>query len=282
MPDPQGADLSKGRCFGYALSTIRDDRRFQERAERLVADEYEARFQNTHRWGGVFLDLKYTESAVLFSRPAGKDLLQSSARGDVIVFPYLDRGFKHMRDLLSAMQKFRLRGVRLWIPEIGLDTAAHQDLAAMLERMIEFDNAGRRRNFQETIKDNWQEGKATPGRRPAIGFRHEKVGDNTFVIGDQAHRALMGRMLDWAEKGWAPQQIATKLNLDGITNPEGSPWNKVTVGHWVAAERVIRSYEEHSRSSMVGKVCPVDLREALRQDVLKEIRQGNRQIPTWV
>lgn len=274
-------DLSKGRCFGYSLSTVRDDARFQVKYEAAVNEVYEAQFSLSHRWGGCFLDQKYTEAAALFARPAGVELLKQTARSDVVIFPQLDRGFKNLGDMIEAMKRFRIKGVRLVIPEIGLDTLTGQDLVAMLEKLVEFDHNSRRRNFNEKIKDNWQEGKTTPGRRVALGFRSEKIGEHHYVVGDQKQRDLMARMIEWADKGWTPVQIATKLNSEGIANPEEAPWNKVTVGHWVCAERVIRAYEASQHSSMVGQVCPADLREHLLQTVLMEIRQGKREVPTF-
>ncbi len=275
-------DLSKGRCFGYCLSTVRDDKRFLERMEALVDLTYRAHFLQTHRWGGCFMDQKFTESAALFARPAGKELLEQAARSDVVVFPQLDRGFKNLGDLMEAMKRFRIKGVRLVIPEIGLDTLTCQDLVAMLEKLIEFDANSRRRNFNEKIASNWQEGRTTPGRRPPLGFRAEQMKNGGhFVVGDREQRELMGRMLEWADRGWTPAQIATKLNAEGVKNPEEAPWNKVTVGHWVCAERVIRAYEASQHSSMVGVICPADLREWLLQKVLTEIRQGKRDVPTF-
>lgn len=274
-------DLSKGRCFGYSLSTVRDDARFQVKYEAAVLEVYEAQFASTHRWAGCFLDQKYTEAAALFARPAGAELLKQAARSDVVIFPHLDRGFKNLGDLMEALRRFRIKGVRLVIPEIGFDTLTGQDVVAMVEKLVEFDGNSRRRNFQEKIKDNWQEGKTTPGRRPPLGFSARLVGEHHYVIGDQAQRTLMGRMMEWADKGWTPAQIAHKLNSEGVTNPEEAPWNKVTAGHWVCAERVIRAYEASECVSMVGKICPADLREYLLQSVLTEIRQGKRDVPDF-
>lgn len=274
-------EMAKGRCFGYSLSTIRDDKTFQKKAEALVQEEYLARFKDTHRWGGVWLDLKYTEYAALFTRPAGAELLTKTARGDVIIFPHLDRGFKHLADFNDALERFRMRGIRMVIPELGLDTLTHQDLAAMIARLIDFDRNSRARNFTERIKDNWQEGRTTPGRRPPLGFGAREVDGVHYVIGDAQQRQLMLRMLEWAKRGWTPAQIATKLNIEEVKTPEGRPWNKVTVGHWVAAEQVIQSYEAHAHQSMAGQICPADLREMLMQPVLKDIAQGKREIPVW-
>lgn len=169
-----------------------------------------------------FIEEGVSGSKPLNERPAGKQLLASLQRGDVIVCAKLDRMFRSALDALSMVQQFKDMGVALHLIDLGGDVAGNgisKLFFTILSAVAEAERDRIRSRVKETKADQRKRGRHLGGYRP-FGFRVEKdEGDirGGRLVPDEREQAAIAKMQALRTEGKSLRAIADAMQKDGFS-----------------------------------------------------------------
>jgi putative DNA-invertase from lambdoid prophage Rac len=170
-------------------------------------------------------------STALVDRPAGRDLLDTAKKGDVIVAVKLDRLFRSACDALAVAQRFKDRGVDLVLTDMGNDPVTQNGPAKLFftilagvaeferERIAERITTGKRAK----MVNGGHPGGIAPFGTVVVGtgrdaVRKEHPGEQTVI---RAVRELSASL--------RPVDVTRALNKGGNRNRAGNEFQVVQV-----------------------------------------------------
>jgi DNA invertase Pin-like site-specific DNA recombinase len=172
------------------------------------------------------------ESAKSLNRPGMERLMQMVDAGGVeaVIIAKLDRLTRSVKDLAELMERFHKRGVSLVSVAESLDTGSA---------------AGRLVLNIMTAVSQWE--REAIGERTATAIAHKRAHGKVFNHVPFGYRRNGGDLVENADEqiviaemrrrradGWTLQQIADRLNSDGVTPKQaGSRWYPSTVANIV-------------------------------------------------
>jgi len=74
---------------------------------------------------GVFVEKGVSGGVEFKSRPSGSKLLAELGKGDTLVFPKLDRGFRNTRDALNTLHELKEKGISVHSIDLGGDVTGN-------------------------------------------------------------------------------------------------------------------------------------------------------------
>lgn len=74
---------------------------------------------------GVFVEKGVSGGVEFKSRPSGSRLLTELGKGDTLIFPKLDRGFRNTRDALNTLHELKEKGVSVHSIDLGGDVTGN-------------------------------------------------------------------------------------------------------------------------------------------------------------
>ena len=170
-----------------------------------------------YEWGGIVEEEPVTASRPLVNRPKGKLLAPALERGDYVLFPKLDRGFRCTKDLLNTVDAWAARGVLVRFLDIDVDTGAASGrfYLTIMGAAAEFERA----RLCERIKliHEWkrERGMLAQGN-PPLGWKLKKERDGYMLIPCDEERGLALRCFEWFEQEWTLTQIRQHLLAQGV------------------------------------------------------------------
>lgn len=74
---------------------------------------------------GIFVEKGVSGGAEFKSRTSGSRLLDELSKGDILIFPKLDRGFRNTRDALNTLHYLKEKGVSVHSIDLGGDVTGN-------------------------------------------------------------------------------------------------------------------------------------------------------------
>ena len=226
-----------GRVFGYGrVSTAEQMKGHSPDAQRAMLEQcFEARGYEAQglTFGGVFLDEGVRATKPMRDRKAGGQLFLLLARGDVLLLPKLDRGFRNVLDFVSTCQELHDRGVSVVCLDVNMEFGGSDPMAEMLLGILavfaQFERTINGRRVKEAIESGRAMGYYPCGNAPygykkvaVLGTRRKKI-----VI-DQAEVDLFAEIAYLkTELGLLSQEICDRLNAEG-KKLRGRPWRSAS------------------------------------------------------
>jgi DNA invertase Pin-like site-specific DNA recombinase len=154
----------------------------------------------------LFVEAGVSGSVEFVERPEGQRLLRELERGDMLVFPKLDRAFRNTRDALNVLHDLKGRGISVHFIDLGGDVTGNGVGAIVFTILAAFATFERERianRIREVKQLQKSQGKFTGGRR-AYGF---DIIDGMKVPRDD-EQAVIQQMREMRTAGAGYRQIA--------------------------------------------------------------------------
>jgi len=161
-----------------------------EQASGTSLDEQRRRVEGVALMRGESLDHVYIESGIsgslpLDGRPAGRELCERLARGDVLIVAKLDRAFRSAADALARADKWRAGGVHLVLADMGSDPVTGNGVSKMFFGVLALVAEFERERLLERTRDG-KRSKANRGGHiggsPPFGYAVAGEGKESRLI----------------------------------------------------------------------------------------------------
>lgn len=130
----------------------------------------------------IFCDRGVSGSVPLERRPAGKDMMASLRKGDVIVVSKLDRIFRSMGDSVRMLETFKEREVDLIIIDLGVEPIAESLMGKMMFYLLANFADFERGRINERTRDGRKAKKKAGGCVGTVPFGHRKRGAGRLSV----------------------------------------------------------------------------------------------------
>jgi len=154
----------------------------------------------------VFIEAGVSGSIEFQERPEGSKLFTQMVKGDMVIFPKLDRAFRNTRNALNVLHDLKGRGISVHFIDLGGDVTGNGVGAIVFTILSAFATFERERiatRIREVKQMKKAQGKFTGGRR-AFGY---DVIEGVKVPRDD-EQAVIREMMKMREGGSTYRQIA--------------------------------------------------------------------------
>jgi DNA invertase Pin-like site-specific DNA recombinase len=154
----------------------------------------------------VFVEAGVSGGSEFQTRPEGAKLFEVLAKGDMVIFPKLDRAFRNTRNALNVLHDLKARDVSVHFIDLGGDVTGNGVGAIVFTILSAFATFERERiatRIREVKQLKKSQGKFTGGRR-AFGY---DVIDGVKVPRDD-EQAVIHEMVKMREAGATYRQLA--------------------------------------------------------------------------
>lgn len=184
------------------------------------------------RTDGVFVDLgisAYRRNLRL--RPAGELLDKSLRKGDIVVFPRMDRAFRNMRDYANTSPDWQDRGIGILFinPDFDMTTAVGKLMIHQLAAMAEFESNIKSERTCEALLAAWRRGQPANSRKARVfGWRMAPGG--VWVPYWQEREVLLRELIGGrqAGKSWPYIRCRVEEGMAAVENREVRPHMRYT------------------------------------------------------
>jgi DNA invertase Pin-like site-specific DNA recombinase len=195
----------------------------QERKNKAIADL---------RGASSFDFLTFTDEGIsgsipLNERPAGKEMLATAAKGDVIVASKMDRLFRSASDALNTAEALKMRGVDLILVDMGTSPVTENGTAKMFFGMLALVAEFERGRIAERMEDGRRGKRARGGHIGGIApYGYKVVGEKRAakLEPEPAEHPIVEEVLMLAGKKLSSWKITKHLNEKGYRNRTGAPF----------------------------------------------------------
>ncbi|MHB2170109.1 recombinase family protein [Alsobacter sp. R-9] len=178
-------------------------------------------------------------------RPEYQRLLADARTGqfDVVVAEALDRLSRDQEDVAALYKALTFAGVRLVTLAEGQISELHVGLKGTMNALFLRDLAAK---THRGLRGRVEQGRSAGGK--AYGYKvakevdadGERVRGKRIIDADEA--SVVQRIFSEFAAGASPRAIATQLNREGVTGPEGRPWQDTTIrGHGGRGTGILRN-----------------------------------------
>lgn len=169
------------------------------------------------QWGGMFAEECATSAYMKrFScRPKAQELLRRLKRGDHVIFPRIDRGFRSLLDFCEVERYCRSEGITIHFvnPVVDMSTPSGRLCAQMLAAAAEFDSAIKGERIREVVQARKERGLAVS--RAPMGFKVETIkvkGKDTLqIVRDDYQRAIMQEIVRLRDQGLKWETVSERI-----------------------------------------------------------------------
>jgi putative DNA-invertase from lambdoid prophage Rac len=139
-------------------------------------------------------------------RPQGSWLDRTLQRGDAVIIPKLDRGFRNTQDMLNTLEVWERRGVTVHLLDCQVDTstASGRLFMTMLAAIAEFERSRIIERIREKANLRKSMGLTGNGMAP-YGFKKALVQGEKRVVPDDWNRQLGGTSVAWQNRLGLPR-----------------------------------------------------------------------------
>lgn len=143
----------------------------------------------------------------LLNRPGGVKLNLMLEKGDVVLFPKLDRGFRNTLDMLKTVALWKKLGASVRMLNIHVDTSTPigEMILTVMAAVAQFE----RQRISERIKSTFAhrrllrangDSSAVCSSRPPYGFKVQNIGGKKRFVRDDDQRGLGAAIVRWREE----------------------------------------------------------------------------------
>jgi DNA invertase Pin-like site-specific DNA recombinase len=175
----------------------------------------------------TFTDEGVSGSIPLAQRPAGKEMLDTAKKGDVIVASKMDRLFRSASDALNTAEALKGRGIDLVLVDMGVHPVTENGTAKMFFGMLALVAEFERGRIAERMSDGRKGKRARNGHLGGVapyGFRvvGEKRGSTLEPVAEE--QPILKEVIKLSDQmtSW---QIVKHLDRLGFTNRVGQPFH---------------------------------------------------------
>jgi len=180
----------------------------------------------------LFSDPGVSGSIPLPERPAGKQLLETAAKGDVVVASKLDRMFRSAVDALQTAEAFKAKGVDLILFDMGTEPVTSNGISKCFFTMLSaFAELERERIAErmEAGRRGKRERNGHLGGEAPYGYRVSGKGRNAMLVADETEQAIVTRVKWMTGRGHTPAEIQRELKRLGMRTRGGVEFQIVQV-----------------------------------------------------
>lgn len=237
------------RVFGYTRVSTEDQ---ADSGAGLDAHRHqiEAEYKRTFaaagfEWAGTFEDAAVSGGKAFDTRPAGFALNKVVQKGDVVLFPKLDRGFRNTEDALRTVRLWEEKGVRAVFLDLHLDTgtAAGKMMLTVFAAWAEFERNRGRERTREALAARKRKGRILG--RPPWGIRFVGVKEHKRMEIVPEEYRIGQWVVEQKMKGYTTADITSHLNRTNVEKPhrKGGARSTIVRNGWSqsSVERVYRS-----------------------------------------
>jgi len=224
------------RVFGYYVSSTAPS------AVGLIEKVYTEKFKpDGYEWGGVFTDTKV--NAHLDRRSEGVKLLAMLERGDVLVLPTL-AVFYSGPDAIETLKRLFVRGIRLVLPGLGMDSGTEKGLA-MLEAVAGV------AAFDKNRADDLR--RAALEKRRLLGRSLGQAPYGVLSFGPKGKRRLVtdthtrhcgALFLTWFRDNYSLDDIYFHCRRRKIRTRDGKEWSRSAIHRAIQSEARLQATEQ--------------------------------------
>lgn len=159
----------------------------------------------------VFVEAGVSGGSEFQARPEGAKLFEVLAKGDMVIFPKLDRAFRNTRNALNVLHDLKARDVSVHFIDLGGDVTGNGVGAIVFTILSAFATFERERiatRIREVKQLKKAQGKFTGGRR-AFGY---DVIDGVKVERED-EQLVIKEMMKMREEGSTYRQLADWMDL---------------------------------------------------------------------
>lgn len=172
----------------------------------------------------VYVEFGVSGGIEFQTRPEGGKLFNLVQRGDVVIFPKLDRAFRNTRNALNVLHELKERGVSVHFIDLGGDVTSNGIGAIVFTILSAFATFERERigaRIREVKQLKKSQGKFTGGRRAfgydiVAGCKVPRQDEQRVIQEMEAMRAggaSYRRISDWLES-----EHGVKMTFVGVSN----------------------------------------------------------------
>jgi DNA invertase Pin-like site-specific DNA recombinase len=174
----------------------------------------------------TFIDEGISGSVPLKHRPAGKEMLESAAKGDVIVASKMDRLFRSASDALNTAEALKERGIDLVLVDMGTSPVTENGTAKMFFGMLALVAEFERGRIAERMGDGRRGKRSRGGHLGGVApYGYRVVGDKRLAVLEPVpeEQPILNEVLALSKKltSW---KITKQLNEKGYKNRNGEPF----------------------------------------------------------
>jgi DNA invertase Pin-like site-specific DNA recombinase len=174
-----------------------------------------------------FTDEGVSGSIPLAERPAGKEMLATATKGDIIVAAKMDRLFRSASDALNTAESLKARGVDLILIDMGAEPVTANGVAKLFFGMLALVAEFERGRIAERMTDgrkgkrarNGHVGGAAPYGFKVVGAKRESV-----LVPAEDEQPILQEVLGLAGQNLSSWKITKHLNAKGYKNRLGAPF----------------------------------------------------------
>lgn len=182
---------------------------------------------------------KHELVAVLHESRSGKNtdrkqyqkMLDMLSEVDGVVAFKLDRISRSVRDLLTLVEDvLKPAGKALCLVDLEVDTSKPQSMffLTLMGAMVEMERHTIRERCQNGLDRAKAEGKHTGGGENRYGYRYDPVAKR--IVECPKEQQVIALMVSWySVEGLLLDQIAARLDEQGILGKQGARWNKTKI-----------------------------------------------------
>lgn len=227
----------------------------------IVTDLYEKHLKDKYETLRIYEELHVSAHSIDFQdRPKGKEIGIHIQKGDCIIFPKLDRGFRSLRDTLTMFEYWKKLGVRIYSPDFGggggifdSESMIGKLLVVMLGVCAEIEGDRVRQRMKDWEASQRKSGRAVAGV-PDFGYKYVRYGEPTGVknippaiIQPEANEQELMEFYDaMTLRGHSCMDIARHLKRYGVVARGGRAYE---------SGRLSQYYKEWLRIKGMGKAA---------------------------
>jgi len=172
-----------------------------------------------------FFDDGVSGSVPLADRPEGARMLEALKPGGVVIVAKLDRLFRSVADAAITLDEWGKAGIKFVSITENFDMTSPYGKAMIhiMSALAELERA----MIRERTKAALASKKARGERVGTVPYGFEAEGGK--LIENSIEQAALAEMKAWRACGMTLRQIATKLNVDGVSAKRGGVWRAQSV-----------------------------------------------------
>lgn len=215
----------KPKFYGYTRASTIGQQYTYESQRKAIQAEYDARYKETHDFGGWHEDKAVSGGKPFTERAEGLKLWVLAQPGDVICFAKMDRAFRNLGDLCLMMQMSEAKKIGLRFLDLQLDTgtALGKFVAHLLGSVAELERHWVSTRTKEAYAIRRDKG-LPHGNRPPAGWKKNSAGEWDW---DKSERAIVAWAVDQHDnkfQSW--KKISVYLKSKGIRRANGDGYHQ--------------------------------------------------------